>query len=138
MRRYTSHAAQTDTGVDINISPLIDIVFLLLIFFIVTAVFVGDSGVNINRPAAAVAVPADRQAIRIAIRDDGRIFCDRREISLHSVRAIVAHRLSIKPGPVVIEADAESRTRRFVDVHDECKLAGAEHVYVATREETEP
>ena len=133
MKQYALESEADAQGVEINISPLIDIVFLLLIFFIVSAVFIGDSGVAINRPSAMVAVPTDHQSLRLAITADGNILHEGRRIGLNSVRAIVSQHLRAREVPVLLEADAKSHTALFVSVHDECKLAGAEQIYVATR-----
>lgn len=134
MKRFTFASDTAEPGVDINLAPLIDVVFLLLIFFIVSAVFVNDSGVAIDRPTATAVTPMDRDALRIAITRDGRILYERREITLDSLRAVVAHRLSLRPAPVVIEADTDTRTGLFMQVHDACTLAGAAQVFAATQQ----
>jgi biopolymer transport protein ExbD len=122
---------QAERGVDINMSPLIDCVFLLLIFFIVTTVFVEETGVEVQKPQAASAQDVDKNCIMIAITADGRIMFGGREIGLGGVRGIVARQLREKLAPVIILADGDTRTAPLVDVIDECKLAGAKRVSIA-------
>ncbi len=124
-------AADSESGIDVNMSPLIDCVFLLLIFFIVTTVFVEETGVDVDRPQAVSAVRLDRQSIMIALTPDGGIVYGGRTISLDSVRGLVARQLRERDMPVIILADRDSRTGRLVELMDECKLGGAKHVSVA-------
>ena len=124
-----------DSGVDVNLSPLIDCVFLLLIFFIVTTVFVEETGVEVNRPRAASAQNLDKQSILIAIQTDGTVVYGGRDIGVAGVRGVVARQLREKDAPVIILADGASETATLVDVIDEAKLAGAERVSVAAGRE---
>jgi biopolymer transport protein ExbD len=130
MKRVTL-AADNESGIDVNMSPLIDCVFLLLIFFIVTTVFVEETGVDVNRPQAVSAVRLDRQSIMIALTPEGTIVYGGRTIPLDSVRGLVARQLRERDVPVIILADRDSRTGLLVEVMDECKLGGAKHVSVA-------
>jgi len=120
-----------DRGVDVNMSPLIDCVFLLLIFFIVTTVFVEETGVEIQKPQAASAQDMDKLSIMIALRPEGAIVYGGREIALSSVRGLVSRQLREKEVPVVILADSDARAAPLVDLIDECKLAGAKNVSIA-------
>ncbi len=122
---------QAERGVDINMSPLIDCVFLLLIFFIVTTVFVEETGVEIQKPQAASAQNLDKHSILIALTADGKVVFGGREIGVNGVRGIVARQLREKESPVIILADGDARTSPLVDVIDECKLAGAKQVSIA-------
>lgn len=126
---------QAEQGVDVNMSPLIDCVFLLLIFFIVTTVFVEETGVEIQKPQAASAQDLDKQSIMIALTEDGRVVFGGREIGLAGVRGVVARQLREKEAPVIILADGDARTTPLVDVIDECKLAGAKQVSIAANRE---
>ena len=118
-------------GVDVNMSPLIDCVFLLLIFFIVTTVFVEETGVAVQKPQATSAVDLDRNSIQIAVTSDGRVMYGGREIGVGGVRGVVARQLREREVPVIILADADARTAPVVDVIDECRLAGARQVSIA-------
>jgi biopolymer transport protein ExbD len=113
-------------------APLIDMVFILLIFFLVTTSFVKESGVDVNRPTAATAESVQNAGIMIGVDKDDRIFMDKREIDLRAVRANVERALAENPkGTVVIVADRQSRTGVAIEVMDACRLAGAESVSIA-------
>ncbi|HMO50250.1 MAG TPA: biopolymer transporter ExbD [Kiritimatiellia bacterium] len=126
---------EAERGVEVNMAPLIDCVFLLLIFFVVTAVFVEETGVEVQKPQATSAQDLERQSILIALTADGRIMHAGREISLSAVRGIVSRQLREKEAPVIILSDGDARTSPLVDVIDECKLAGAKQVSIAARRE---
>ena len=133
--KRNSNTGDTERGVDINLSPLIDCVFLLLIFFVVTTVFVEETGVDVQKPRAASARDMEKNSIMIALTADGRIVYGGRQVNLNSVRGVVSQLLRSKTMPVIIIADQGSRTGPLVDLIDECKLAGAEQVSVAARRE---
>lgn len=116
-------------------SPLIDCVFLLLIFFIVTTVFVEETGVEIQKPQAASAEDLEKNSIMIALTADGKIVFGGREIGINGVRGVVARQLREKDAPVIILADADARTSPLVEIIDECKLAGAKQVSIAANRE---
>ena len=135
MKRVTFND-ETDRGVEVNMSPLIDCVFLLLIFFIVTTVFVEETGVDIQKPQAASAGDLDKHCIMIALTADGRVVFGGREIGLGGVRGVVARQLrERKNAPVIILADGAAQTSPLVDIIDECKLAGAQQVSIAANRE---
>lgn len=122
-----------DDSVDINMSPLIDCVFLLLIFFIVTTVFVEETGVEVQRPQAASSQDLEKQSILIAITEGGEVFFGGREIGVAGVRGVVARQLREASSPVIILSDENSRTGALVEVIDECKLAGATQISIAAQ-----
>ena len=127
-----SYAQTMDESVDINLSPLIDMMFLLLIFFIVTASFVDEIGVEINRPKASITTNLEKKSIMIGIDGEGNVIYNGEQIELNALRALVANMLRGQSKPVVIIADNHSLTGVLVDVIDECKAAGANHVSLAT------
>ena len=132
MRRFR-HSTSNDSVSSVDISPLIDVVFILLIFFIVTAVFVKETGVEVSKPRAASAEDLQKQAILIAVTAEGRVWHAGREIGKDGVRAVVAAMLEEDSStPVVIRADADADTEDTVSVIDAAKLAGAESVSLAT------
>lgn len=132
MRRFR-HSPTQETSGTIDISPLIDVVFLLLIFFIVTTVFVKETGVEISKPRAATSQDLDRQAILIAITSEGRIWQGGREIGQDGVRPVISALLEETPDtPVIIRADQSTPTQDTVSVIDNAKLAGATSVSLAT------
>ena len=119
-------------NLELNIAPLIDMVFILLIFFLVTTSFIKETGVDISRPSAATAVAKTKSTILIGVTQDNTVHLDRREIDVRAVRANVERSLAENPeAQVVIVADKESRTGLVITVMDACKLAGAENVSIA-------
>lgn len=119
---------------EINITPMLDVVFIMLIFFIVTTSFVKETGVDVNRPSADTATKKDRGNILIAIRANGEVWMNRRLIDVRAVRANVERALAESPeGTIVIVADKESRTGLLVEVYDQAKLAGARSISIAAQ-----
>jgi biopolymer transport protein ExbD len=119
---------------DLNITPLIDMVFILLIFFIVTTSFVKETGIDVSRPIASTAVSKAKATILIGLDEGDRIFLDRREIDVRAVRANVERALAENPeGSVVIVADKASSTGTAILVMDACRLAGAKNVSIAAK-----
>ncbi len=119
---------------ELNMAPLIDMVFILLIFFLVTTSFVRETGVDVNRPTASTAISKEKAGILVGISADNRVFMEKREIDLRAVRANVERALAENPeGAVVIVADTMSHTGTIITVMDGCKLAGAKNVSIAAR-----
>jgi biopolymer transport protein ExbD len=120
------------TAGELNIAPLIDMVFILLIFFLVNTSFVKETGIEVSRPTASTASVQAKATILIAIDPQNRIFMDHREIDLRAVRANVARALAENPeGAVVVVADKASNTGVAIQVMDGCRVAGAENVSLA-------
>ena len=119
---------------EINISPLIDIVFILLIFFIVTTVFVEETGVEIKRPQAVSAIDLEKNSILIAITEEKRVVYGGEEIGLRGVRGTVQRLLKKEEMPVIVQADAAVSVELYTKVHDEAALGGATNISLATRE----
>ncbi len=116
----------------IDMAPLIDMVFILLIFFLVTTSFQRDAGVKVDRPQALTAQAQSKPSYLVAVDDKGQIFIDRRRVALNSVRGLVERFLTEeRNGAVVIVADRASLTGRVIEVLDQCRLAGARDVAVA-------
>lgn len=118
---------------EINISPLIDIVFILLIFFIVTTVFVEETGVEVTRPKSTTATLLDKNAILIAITDDERVIYGGQEIGIAGVRSTVRRILSQQEMPVIIQADKTVSVDLYARVYDEAQLGGATQINMATK-----
>lgn len=128
---------QPDDEAEINITPLLDIVFIMLIFFIVTTSFVKETGIDVSRPSANTAEQKPRGNILIAIRENGDIWFQKRRIELRAVRANVERAHAENPeGSVVIIADKSSETGTLVDVMDQVKLAGVQAISIAAQEPT--
>lgn len=133
--KHLLESEREERGVEINMSPLIDCVFLLLIFFIVTTVFVEETGIDISKPRAASAQDLERHSIMIALTADGRVIFGGHEIGLNGVRGVVARQLREKDAPVIILADRDTRAAPLVELIDACKLAGAQQVSIAATRE---
>ncbi|MBT8064532.1 MAG: biopolymer transporter ExbD [Gammaproteobacteria bacterium] len=128
MRRRHGH--QDDT--EINITPMLDIVFIMLIFFIVTTSFVKEAGIDVSRPTASTSEQKTKGNIMIAIRENGDVWMNKRRIEVEAVRANVEVAHAENPeGSVVIIADRSSETGTLVEVMDQVKLAGVEAISVA-------
>ena len=123
-------------SVDVNMSPLIDMVFLLLIFFVVTTSFVKESGIDVQRATAATAEVKDKASIMIAIDSEGDVWMEGKRVDVRSVRGLVERALAedVDAGVVVV-ADRDSRTGDAVMVMDQCRLAGASNVALAAQRE---
>lgn len=120
------------TTKELNIAPLIDMVFILLIFFLVNTSFVKETGIDVSRPAASTAIVKSKATILIAIDQSNRIFMDHREIDVRAVRANVERALAENPeGAVVVVADKTSTTGMAIQVMDGCRMAGAKNVSLA-------
>ncbi len=127
-------ASYDDTGEGgIDISPLIDCVFILLIFFIVTTTFVEETGVEVDKPQAASAVQLEKNSLLLALTDKGQIVYGGREIGISGVQPLVKRMLQKEEIPVIVQADAAAQSGLLVRVIDEAKLGGAVKVSVATR-----
>lgn len=121
----------------INITPMLDIVFIMLIFFIVTTSFVKETGIEVNRPDAQTAVRNERGNILIAITESGDIWMDKRKIDVRAVRANVERMRAERPeGDVIVQADKFSQAGVMVTVMDQVRLAGVENVSIAASKST--
>ena len=123
---------KTRTAAELNMAPLIDMVFILLIFFLVNTSFVKETGIDVSRPTAATAAVKPGATVLIAVDQANHIFMDHREIDLRAVRANVERAMAENPeGAVVVVADKESNTGIAIQVMDGCRLAGAVNVSLA-------
>ena len=129
--RQTTTDENNETGIDI--SPLMDCVFILLIFFIVTTTFVEETGVEVDKPQAASSVRLEKTSILIALTQKGEVVYGGRQIGISGVRPLVKRMLQKEDVPVIIQADSAVKSGLLVRLIDEAKLAGAEKVSVATR-----
>ncbi|OUS06436.1 biopolymer transporter ExbD [Gammaproteobacteria bacterium 42_54_T18] len=121
---------------NIDITPMIDVVFIMLIFFIVTASFVKESGIDVNRPEASTAVTKERANILIAISANDEIWIDKRRIDARSIRAVIERMHAQNPqGSVVIQADKRSTNDKLVKVMDAAREAGVYNIAIATRKQ---
>jgi biopolymer transport protein ExbD len=130
MRRRRREAVEDEA--EINMTPMLDIVFIMLIFFVVTTSFLKESGVDVSRPSADTAVRKEHGNIMVGITRDDEIWIARRRVELSAVRAHLERLRAEHPeGAVVIQADRDSRSGLLVQVIDQARLAGAEDVSIA-------
>ncbi len=117
---------------EVNLTPMLDVVFIMLIFFIVTASFVKEAGIDISRPPAATAVRKERGNILIAITHNDQIWIDRRQVDPRALRANIERLHAENPqGSVVIQADKDSKNGLLVQVMDASRMAGVKSVALA-------
>jgi biopolymer transport protein ExbD len=117
---------------EINLTPMLDVVFIMLIFFIVTASFIKEAGIDVNRPDAPSADSQDDAAILIAISANDEIWIDRRETDPNAVRGMIERLHAENPkGSIVIQADEESTHEVLVIVMEAAKAAGVTNVAIA-------
>jgi len=123
---------QSGSVAEINMTPLIDMVFILLIFFIVTTSFVNETGVDVNRPSAETAVNKELANIMVAITSSGEINIGGRVVDRRAVRANIERLHAENPeGSVIIIADKDAKTGLLIEVMDQARLAGIANVSIA-------
>jgi biopolymer transport protein ExbD len=117
---------------EVNLTPMLDVVFIMLIFFIVTASFVKEAGIDITRPSAATAERKERGNIMIAITENDQIWIDRRQVDVRALRANIERLHAENPqGSVVIQADKNSKNGLLVQVMDAARAAHVPNVSLA-------
>ena len=123
---------QQEEETEINITPMLDIVFIMLIFFIVTTSFVKETGIDPNRPEAETAETKERGNIMIAISPTDQIWMNKRSVELGQVRQMVEAARGENPeSSVVIIADEEATTGLVIDLMDQIRLAGVASISLA-------
>ncbi len=136
MGRFRDSQSDDSGDVGVDMTPLIDCVFILLIFFIVTTTFVEETGVEVDKPQAASASRLEKTSILIALTSKGEVVYGGKEIGISGVQPLVKRMLQKEMVPVIVQADTASQSGLLVRVIDEAKLAGAEKVSVATSRTT--
>ena len=132
MRRAKSTFVQEEEENEINLTPMLDVVFIMLIFFIVTATFIKEAGIDVNRPDAPTAESQDDAAILVAISPNDEIWIDRRLVEPGAVRSILERlHLENPKGSMVIQADKESTNETLVVVMEGAKAAGISNVAIS-------
>jgi biopolymer transport protein ExbD len=124
-----------DEESSIDITPMLDVVFIMLIFFIVTATFIKESGIDVDKPSAATAVVQEKASILVAIDAENNVWINRRQVDIRSVRSIVERLHAENPkGTLVIQADKESKNDTLVQVMDASRRAGVYDIALAANE----
>jgi biopolymer transport protein ExbD len=123
---------QEEEESSVDITPMLDVVFIMLIFFIVTATFIKESGIDVDKPEAATAIVEEKASILVAIDADNAVWINRRQVDLRSVRSIIERLHAENPkGTLVIQADRESKNDTLVQVMDASRRAGVYDIALA-------
>jgi len=131
MGRFRDSGTEEGNEGGIDLSPMIDCVFILLIFFIVTTTFVEETGVEVDKPQAASAVRMEKSSILLALTKDGEVIYGGQSIGVAGVRPLIKRLIQKEMAPVVIQADEVAQTGLLMRVIDEAKLGGAQIVNLA-------
>jgi biopolymer transport protein ExbD len=135
MRKRNVLGAEEEEN-EINLTPMLDVVFIMLIFFIVTASFIKEAGIDVNRPDAPTAEKQEDAAILIAISETDEIWIDRKVTDPRAVRGVIERLHAENPkGSIVIQADEESTNEILVIVMEAAKQAGVTNVAIAAEDE---
>jgi biopolymer transport protein ExbD len=133
MRKKSGSMHQEEEENEINLTPMLDVVFIMLIFFIVTATFIKEAGIQVERPDTVTAESQDDASILIAISPNDEIWIDRQKRDPRAVRSLLERLHAENPkGSIVIQADEESTHATLVTVMDAAKAAGVKNVSIAT------
>jgi len=132
MGRFRNAGSDDGNDTVIDMSPLMDCVFILLIFFIVTTTFVEESGIELDKPEAAAATKSDKESLVIQVTEAGKVLVEGREIGFGGVRPLVQRELRAEEVPVIVQADQGATSGLLMRVVDEAKLGGAPKVSVGT------
>ncbi len=131
VKRHNHHSDESE----LDLTPMLDVVFIMLIFFIVSTSFVKASGIEVNTPVAATAEKQDSVSIMVAINQEGKVWVDKREVEVRTVRSIIARLHAQNPeGAVVIQSDKKASTEQLLVVMDQIRLAGVKHIAVAAKQ----
>ncbi len=126
-------AKQNQEGSEIDLTPMLDVVFIMLIFFIVTAVFIKEPGVDVDRPETQMRAAIKNQSMLVAINGKNEIWIDRKKVDQRNIRSTITRLVSDNPlGALVIQADADSNAETFAVVWDAAKKSGVTKISVAT------
>lgn len=134
MARELGRFSRSDEESDINLTPMLDVVFIMLIFFIVTATFIKQAGIEVLRPDALTAVQKPTVSVLIAIGENGDIWIDKKKVDSAAVRAHIERLHAENPkGGLVIQADKQAKTEKVMAVLAAARAAGLTEVAIATQ-----
>jgi len=133
MRKHHGALGEEDEGEEINLTPMLDVVFIMLIFFSVTATFIKEAGIQIERPDTVSADMQEDAAILIAISANDEIWIDRKERDPRAIREVIERLHAENPkGSIVIQADEDSTNEMLVIVMEAAKAAGVSNIAIAS------
>ncbi len=116
-------------------APLIDMIFILLIFFLVTTSFVREAGIDVTRPQAETVTQDPSPTLPIAVTKDGAVFMEGRAVDMRSIRGkVCAFIAESRDGGILVLADGHSHTQSVISVIDQCRLAGADKISIAAEQ----
>ncbi|HOK41299.1 MAG TPA: biopolymer transporter ExbD [bacterium] len=126
------------TTEQINIAPLIDMVFILLIFFILTSTFTKETGIEINKPVAKSVKKLTKENIFITVNKNGAVYYNNKQIDIYSIRSIIKRAIKNSPNTdVLIISDKDTKTGLIVSIIDQCKIAGAKNIFISANKNEE-
>ncbi|EZQ13941.1 MAG TPA: biopolymer transporter ExbD [Candidatus Pseudomonas excrementavium] len=130
--RMRRHSAGNDDEAGIDLTPMLDVVFIMLIFFIVTSTFIKTTGIEVNTPTADSSEQQPKGNILIAVDPNGEIWIDRQQVDIRAVRAAVERmRVDQPDSTVVVQADRDARSGLVIQVMDQVRMAGVQDVALA-------
>lgn len=133
MRRSKS---RQEEDAKIDITPMLDVVFIMLIFFIVTASFIKESGAKVTKPSAENSNKYPRASVLLAIDDNNEIWLDRRVIDPRAIKANINRVMAENPeGKVIIQADVEAEAKTVLEVVDKLREANIPVATISTKSE---
>lgn len=133
--QHQNRSFNEEDDTEINLTPMLDVVFIMLIFFIVTATFIKETGIEVVRPSAITAEVPSKGAIFIAINEQNEIWIDRDKVDPRGVRTVIERLAAESPeGGVVIQADSAAKNSTLITVMDAAKEAGVVNVTVAAEQ----
>jgi len=133
MRRSATRFSGNDDKEDINLTPMLDVVFIMLIFFIVTATFIKQAGIDVTKPIAVTAQKKPTVSVLVAISEKGEIWIDKKRVDDSAVRANIERIHAENPkGSMVIQADRAARAEKLLIVLSAARAAGLTDVSVGT------
>ncbi len=133
MRKNMSRFSGTEEQSEINLTPMLDVVFIMLIFFIVTASFIKQAGIDVTRPEALTGEQRPTVSVLVAISDTGEIWVDKKKVEPTAVRAAIERLHAENPkGSVVVQADKAAKNERLMMVLSAVRAIGISDVAVST------
>lgn len=133
---FNKRKSSAPSGGDIDMSPMMDMVFILLIFFIVTSTFTRETGIDVSKPKAASSQDLSAESILVGITKQGTVHINESQVTLSGLRLVLKQLVAESPDrPVIIVADRDAPSGRVVDVLDECNLAKVRKVSISATKE---
>ena len=133
--RRSGRFSKSDDDSDINLTPMLDVVFIMLIFFIVTATFIKQAGIDVYRPDALTAQKKPTVSVLLAIGPTGEIWIDKKRVDITAVRTVIERLHAENPkGTLVIQADRAAKSEKLMAVLSAARGAGLKEVAIATEQ----